>query len=142
MQSVLGYENANVVVTGAASGMGAACAQRLSELGANVYGLDINEISVPVSQAIRVDVMDKASITEAVAQCPDRIFALFNCAGVPCPPTPAFPTMMINFVGFRELTEQLIPRIQAGGGIASVASTAGMAWRSNLDNVETLLATD
>jgi len=142
MTAVLGYDNENVVVTGAASGMGAACAERLVELGAKVYALDINAVSAPVTKAIKVNVMDKASITAAVAELPNSIHSLFNCAGVPCPPTPAYPTMMINFVGLRELTEQLIPRIKAGGGIASVASTAGMAWRSNLNNVETLLAKD
>ena len=36
MNNILGYQNENVVVTGAASGMGAGCVQRLLEVGANV----------------------------------------------------------------------------------------------------------
>jgi NAD(P)-dependent dehydrogenase (short-subunit alcohol dehydrogenase family) len=48
--------------------------------------------------------------------------------------------MMINFVGLRHLTDALIPRIQRGGGIASISSTAGMAWKSNLELVRTFLA--
>lgn len=142
MNDILGYKNENVVVTGAASGMGAACAERLTEVGANVYALDINEVSAPVSKSIQLDIMDKASIADAVAELPDEIYSLFNCAGVPCPPLPAYNTMMINFVGMRELTSQLLPRMKKNGSIASVASTAGMAWRSNMENVQTFLAND
>ena len=65
---------------------------------------------------------------------------LFNCAGVPHPPASALDTVMINFVGLRHLTDTLIPRLKAGGAIASIASTAGMAWKSNLDLVRDFLA--
>jgi NAD(P)-dependent dehydrogenase (short-subunit alcohol dehydrogenase family) len=142
VSNILGYQNENVVVTGAASGMGAGCVERLLEAGANVYALDINEVAAPVTKAITVNIMDKGSITAAVAELPDEVCSLFNCAGVPCPPTPAYNTMMINFVGMRELTRQLLPRMRKNSSIASVASTAGMAWRSNMDNVQKLLATD
>ena len=43
MDDVLGYEGKKVLVTGAASGMGAATASILSELGAEVHGLDIQD---------------------------------------------------------------------------------------------------
>ena len=142
MNNILGYQNQNVVVTGAASGMGAACAERLIEAGANVYALDINEISAPVTKAIKVNIMDKDSIAAAVAELPDEIFSLFNCAGVPCPPVPPYNTVMINFVGMRELTLQLLPRMVKNGSIASIASTAGMAWRTNKENVDKFLAQD
>ena len=142
MSNFLGYQSENVVVTGAASGMGAACAERLVEAGANVYALDINEVTAPVTQSITVNIMDKDSITAAVAELPDEVYSLFNCAGVPCPPVPAYNTMMINFVGMRELTRLLLPRIKKNGSIVSVASTAGMACRSNMENVEYFLAND
>ncbi|MCB1706043.1 MAG: SDR family oxidoreductase [Halioglobus sp.] len=142
MNNILGYQNENVVVTGAASGMGAGCVQRLLEVGANVYALDINDVDAPVSKSIKVNIMDKESITAAVAELPGEIFSLFNCAGVPCPPAPTYNTMMINFVGMRELTRQLLPRMKKNSSIASVSSTAGMAWRSNRGNVDTFLAND
>ncbi len=142
MSNILGYQNENVVVTGAASGMGAGCVERLLEVEAKVYALDINDVAAPVTKSIKVNIMDKDSITAAVAELPDEIFSLFNCAGVPCPPTPAYNTMMINFVGMRELTAQLLPRMKANSSIASVSSTAGMAWRANMDNVEKFLACD
>jgi NAD(P)-dependent dehydrogenase (short-subunit alcohol dehydrogenase family) len=140
MNDILGYAGRTVVITGAASGMGEAAARRLVELGAEVWALDIGEVKVPVAKAIRTDMKDRASIDAALAQLPSEVHALFNCAGVPHPPFPAFDVVMINFVGLRHLTEALLPRMGAGAGIASIASTAGMAWKGNLERVRAFLA--
>ena len=43
MSDALGYEGKQVVMTGAATGMGAAAAELLVELGAEVFALDIWE---------------------------------------------------------------------------------------------------
>ncbi|WP_101757903.1 SDR family oxidoreductase [Oceanicoccus sp. KOV_DT_Chl] len=142
MNNVLGYENKNVVITGAASGMGQAAAQQLVDLGANVFALDIASITVPVHKAISVDMKNATSIDAAVAELPDNIDALFNCAGVPSPPFSAADTILINFSGLRYLTESLLPRISAGGGIASIASTAGMGWKPKIETAKTFLALD
>ena len=142
MHNILGYENRNVVITGAASGMGQAAAKLLSELGANVYALDIADVSVAVTKAIKVDMKDGASIDAAITELPTEIHALFNCAGVPCPPFSAKDAILINFSGLRYLTETLLPRIVDGGAIASIASTAGMGWKPKLDIVNTILALD
>lgn len=142
MNDALGYNGKNVVITGAASGMGEAAAQLLVDAGARVYALDIAEVSVPVADSLRVDMKDGASIDAAVAQLPADIHALFNCAGVPSPPFAMLDTVLINFTGLRYLTEALVDRIGEGGGIASIASTAGMGWRPNLDRVKAFLALD
>ena len=142
MSDVLGYQGKHVVITGAASGMGQAAAQLLVDAGANVYALDIAPVSVPVAQAIEVDMKDGASIDAAIAQLPAEVYALFNCAGVPSPPFGMKDTMLINFVGLRYLTEGLLPRIEDGGAIASIASTAGMGWKPNLETVREFLALD
>ncbi len=135
MKDVLGYAGKKVVITGAASGMGAAAAELLVELGAEVHALDIADVKAPVHRVVKVDMKDKASIDAAVQALPAEIDVLFNCAGVPHPPFPPVDTVMINFVGLRHLTDALIPRIRSGGSIASIASTAGMAWKSNLERV-------
>jgi NAD(P)-dependent dehydrogenase (short-subunit alcohol dehydrogenase family) len=140
MKDALGYAGKQVVITGAASGMGAAAAQLLVDLGAEVHALDIAKVMVPVRQAIATDMKSRSSIDAAIARLPKQIDALFNCAGVPHPPFSAFDTVMINFVGLRHLTDALIPRIPSGGGIASISSTAGMAWKSNLELVRSFLA--
>jgi NAD(P)-dependent dehydrogenase (short-subunit alcohol dehydrogenase family) len=72
MKNVLGYEGRKVVITGAASGMGAAAARLLVELGAEVHALDIGEVKAPVAKAIRTDMKNKASIDAALAQCRAR----------------------------------------------------------------------
>ena len=43
MKDVLGYEGKRVIVTGAASGMGAATAEILVDLGAEVHAIDIKK---------------------------------------------------------------------------------------------------
>ncbi len=142
MNDVLGYNGKNVVITGAASGMGEAAAQLLVDAGAQVHALDIADVSVPVAASLKVDMKDGASIDAALEQLPQDIFALFNCAGVPSPPFAVVDTVLINFTGLRYLTEGLIDRISEGGGIASIASTAGMGWKPNLDRVKAFLALD
>lgn len=66
MKDVLGYEGKNVVITGAASGMGKAGAESLGELRAQVYTLDIAEIATPVAKAIKVDMKNGAIKAGAV----------------------------------------------------------------------------
>jgi NAD(P)-dependent dehydrogenase (short-subunit alcohol dehydrogenase family) len=136
---LLGYEGRAVVITGAASGMGQAAAQMLVDLGARVYALDLAEVTVPVTAALKVDLKDPMSIDSALLRLPDNVYALFNCAGVPSPPFTAADTVLINFCGLRHLTEALLPRMVEGGAIASIASTAGMAWRTRLETLNAFL---
>ncbi|MEM9256907.1 MAG: SDR family oxidoreductase [Pseudomonadota bacterium] len=140
MTDVLGYSGKNVVVTGAASGMGEAAAQLLMNLGANVYTVDVAEVSLPVAGRISGDMKQAESLDAAAAQLPDDIHALFNCAGVPSPPFGALDTLLINYCGLRYLTELLLPRIGQGGAIASIASTAGMGWKANLQLAQDFIA--
>lgn len=140
MKDALGYAGKTVVMTGAASGMGASAAHLLVDLGAEVHALDIGEVKAPVHRSIKTDMKNQASIDAAIAELPSEIDVLFNCAGVPHPPASAIDTVMINFVGLRHLTDALLPRIRTGGSIASIASTAGMAYKSNLDTVRAFLS--
>lgn len=142
MTDFLGYQGKDVVITGAASGMGKAAAQLLVDAGANVYALDIAEVSVPVAKVIKVDMKNQESLDEALSQLPASIYAHFNCAGVPSPPFSSDDAVLINFAGLRYLTENLIPRIAEGGAIASIASTAGMGWKHSLDLINDFLAID
>jgi NAD(P)-dependent dehydrogenase (short-subunit alcohol dehydrogenase family) len=141
MRDVLGYQGRRVVVSGAASGMGAAAARLLVELGAEVHGLDVRPIEAPVKQSIELDLRDPASIDAAVARLPGEVHVHFNCAGLPGPPFSNLDTMLVNFVGLRSLTEALLPRIPSGGAVASITSVAGMGFRKNLDHVKALVGT-
>jgi NAD(P)-dependent dehydrogenase (short-subunit alcohol dehydrogenase family) len=138
---ILGYQGRRVVVSGAASGMGAAATRTLVELGAEVHALDVRDIDAPVKQSIHCDLRDPDSIDAAAAKIPGEIYAHFNCAGLPGAPFSNLDTMLVNFVGLRHLTEALVPRIEQGGAIASITSVAGMGYKKNLENVNALIAT-
>lgn len=141
MRDILGYQGKTVVVSGAATGMGAAAARTLVDLGAEVHALDVKPIEAPVKQAIAVDLRDATSIDAAVAKLPAQVDRLFNCAGLPGPPFSALDTTLVNFVGLRHLTESVLLRIPAGGAVASITSVGGMGWQKNLENVKGLCGT-
>ena len=115
MKDILGYEGKEVVVVGAATGMGDAAARTLVELGAEVHALDVAEITAPVKQTIEIDLRDKASIDAAIEKLPARVDSLFHCAGLPGAPFSNLDTMLVNFVGQRHFTEAMVPRIADGG---------------------------
>jgi NAD(P)-dependent dehydrogenase (short-subunit alcohol dehydrogenase family) len=141
VRDILGYQGKCVVVTGAHSGMGAAAARTLVELGAEVHALDVKPIEAPVKQALVCDLSKRESIDAAAQRLPASIDCLFNCAGLPGRPFSNLDTTLVNFVGLRHLTEALVPRIAEFGAIASITSVAGMGWQKNLDNVKALVAT-
>jgi NAD(P)-dependent dehydrogenase (short-subunit alcohol dehydrogenase family) len=138
---VLGYTGKRVVVTGAASGMGASTARILTELGAEVIALDIKPTQVPVARTIEVDLRDEASIDAAVAQIPDEIDGLFSCAGLPGPPFSELDTMKVNFVGARHLAQQLMPKMNAGSAITAISSSAAHGWERQIAMLTELIST-
>ncbi len=141
MRDILGYAGKTVVVSGAASGMGAAAARTLVDLGAEVHALDVKPIEARVAQGVEVDLRERRSIEAAAKRLPARVDVLFNCAGLPGAPFSNLDTMLVNFAGLRHLTETMIPRIPSGGAIASITSVAGMGYRKNLENVKALCGT-
>lgn len=132
-----------VVVTGAASGIGAAAVDTLLSANANVHTLDIAPVTAAVAQAIQCDLGDQPSIDRAVELLPPQVDVLLNCAGVPNGGrfTPD-QVMAINWLGLRHLSESLLPRIPAGGAITHVASTAGRGWPDNVEHHRALMAAE
>lgn len=141
MRDVFGYQGKRVVITGAASGMGQATLRLLVEWGAEVYALDVKEVTEQVMGYIATDLGKKESIDAAIAQIPGDIDRIFTCAGLPGPPFSDIAINLVNFVGHRHLIESLLPRMVGGGAIAMIASVGGMAWQMNFATVSQLLAT-
>lgn len=134
-----------IVVTGAASGIGAAAAKLLTEDGDTVIGIDIREPAAGnVERFVIMDQSDSTSIDKAVSALPDQIDGLLNIAGVP--PSPKFsPSAVLktNFFGLRELTQKLVSKTQKGGAIVNLTSGAGMGWAQNIPLlIEALAITD
>lgn len=138
---VLGYQGAIVVVTGSASGMGAATAQILLDLGAEVTAVDIKPTAVGVARSLEVDLRDRAAIEAAAGEIDGPIDALFSCAGLPGPPFSELDTMKVNWVGARHLAEQLVPKMQPGSSISAISSSAAVGWWDQMETLGPLLAT-
>ncbi|MEX2293871.1 MAG: SDR family oxidoreductase [Acidimicrobiales bacterium] len=141
MDDVLGYRDASVVVTGAASGMGAATAQILVDLGARVTAFDIKATGVAVERALEVDLRDPRGIGDAVATIDGTVDALFSCAGLPGPPFSELDTMLVNFVGARHLAQLLIPKMGEGSSINAISSSAAVGWQGQTSTILPLLET-
>ena len=139
MSEFLSYKNKRVVITGCFSGMGEATAKLLLSLGAEVHGLDFQDCTLPLASFQRLDLRDPASIDAAVDRIEGNIDALFNCAGVAGTIAP-LDVFKVNYIGPRRLTDRLAPRINAGGAIACIASTAGFAWQRSIADLTPLLA--
>jgi NAD(P)-dependent dehydrogenase (short-subunit alcohol dehydrogenase family) len=141
MKDVLRYEGKRVIVTGAASGMGAATAQILVDLGAEVHAIDIKKPDLTgLASYTECDLREPAQIDEAIAKIGKIVNALFNCAGLPNT-FPDLDVMLVNFCGLRAVTEAVIPHMPDGSAIASIASTAGIGWLQNMELLFGLLAT-
>ena len=76
------YDGKRALVVGGATGMGAAVAELVQDLGAEVVVMDYAPVTLDGAKAISLDLRDKASIDAAVDECGGPIDALFSCAGV------------------------------------------------------------
>ncbi len=140
MRDLISYEGKTVVVTGAASGIGAATAELVGDLGARVIGLNIKEPAVAGVSWIRTDLGDEASMQAAVTALPDRVNALFQCAGI-ANIAPGPQVMAVNFLGPRLLTEGVVTLMAPGAAIASVSSVSGVNFHPHVHELGALLAT-
>jgi len=137
MKDYFGYEGKVCVVTGAASGVGKATYDLLTEMGAKVYSLDMNEHK-DAEHYIRIDLSSKDSIDQAIAKLPDKIDRVFSCAALPGlryrnREFTLAQLFAVNYAGQRYLVESLLPRIPKGGAVAIVSSVAGGQWVRNME---------
>jgi NAD(P)-dependent dehydrogenase (short-subunit alcohol dehydrogenase family) len=118
-----------VIVTGAASGIGAATAEALRARGARVIGLDVAE----GPDILPCDVRDQDAVDSAVAQAAERLGgldALVNCAGIGDPQSAGRPpgedalrVLDVNLLGPWRVTAAALPELRrARGRVINVAS--------------------
>ena len=138
---LMSYAGQRVVVTGCASGIGAALVSQLADRGAHVVGLDVRPPSFAVNEFHAVDLSDPDSIDAAVDAVSGPVDRLFNVAGVSSGIKDPLRVVTINFLGTRRLTEGLIPAMAVGSAIANVSSLAASGYRDNAGVTAGLLDT-
>ncbi|MGW1783991.1 SDR family NAD(P)-dependent oxidoreductase [Streptomyces sp. NPDC002143] len=132
-------DNLVVLITGAASGQGAAEAAALAAEGATVIATDVNEPKEPLPDGVvfrTLDVADEDHWRDAAAWIADtygRVDGLVNNAGVPWPAglvdmelddwNRAF---SVNVTGAMLGMKHLVPLMENGGSIVNISSLAGL----------------
>ena len=140
------FDGLVAVVTGGASGLGAATAKKLHEAGASVAVLDLNPDQAAKGLfAVKTDVADDASVRaaiEAVAAHFGRLDILVNNAGIGAQGTIAdnddeewMRVLNINLLGIVRTSRAALPHLRKSPAAAivntgSIAATAGLPERA------------
>ena len=140
MSNPFSYENKRVVVTGGATGVGAALLDVLAELGAaHVTVLDIKTPSGPHQTFLQTRPLRReGGRRRRSPRSTVRSTSLFNNAGV-ADTLPSETVFKVNVLALRRLTEGLLDRIPEGGAIVNTASIAGGQWPARLDMITELM---
>jgi NAD(P)-dependent dehydrogenase (short-subunit alcohol dehydrogenase family) len=137
-------EGRNIIVTGAASGIGLAAAQLFADYGATLMLVDRNEAVRDVADSLAgahsatVDIADAAAVAEVIAGFP-AVDGAFNNAGIEGAggamvplidyPDEEFDRIIgINLKGLWNCLKAQLPAMQANGGGAIVNTASVMGW--------------
>jgi NAD(P)-dependent dehydrogenase (short-subunit alcohol dehydrogenase family) len=148
----LDFKNRHAVVTGGATGLGYAIAQRLIASGGSVTLWDRDEAAAqraaqalgPQASVVAVDVAKHESVVQAVLstlKLAPQIHALINCAGITGPnvkvwdyPVDAWQQVMdVNLTGLFLCCREVVPHMRShnAGRIVNIASVAGKEGNPN-----------
>jgi meso-butanediol dehydrogenase / (S,S)-butanediol dehydrogenase / diacetyl reductase len=143
------FDGKTILVTGAGSGMGAACLRRLYDEGATLVALDIRAAelekivqSLPDRSRIHtveVDIANHAQVAATIAEVAQRVgnfYGLVNCAGVrgigtlmDWTPEEWHRVIAINLDGTFNICQAFVGALKksnTSGAIVNISSTAGI----------------
>ncbi|MCK7615937.1 coniferyl-alcohol dehydrogenase [Roseibium sediminicola] len=125
-----------IIVTGAASGIGAETARQLKAAGARVIAVDRNEPAAEVDAFDKIDLTDEAAL-DAVIEDLRKVKAdgLANIAGVP-PTLPPEVVVTVNLVALKRLTLGLVDSLADNASIVNLASLAGIGWEGEVAKIK------
>ncbi len=110
-----------VVVTGSASGLGAAVVRRLRAAGRSTIGIDVQPGDLVDLLADLGTPDGRANALEAIAEATDALDGLVSCAAVsPIHPDPAT-VVSVNAFGALAVLDELLPLLARGTDPAAVA---------------------
>ncbi|WP_309069279.1 SDR family oxidoreductase [Microbacterium sp.] len=140
------YDGLTAIVTGGASGIGAATADRLHQGGARVAVLDLDPSGAARAHfGVRADVSDDESVRAAVAAVAEhfgRLDIVVNNAGIGATGTIAdnsddewHRVFDVNVIGIARVTRAALPHLRSSPAAAvvntsSIAATAGLPARA------------
>lgn len=125
----------SIAVTGVASGIGAELAAILTAEGHEVIGFDVRETATDVAKFIPLDLNDPASVIAATDALETPLDGLCNNAGLPPREGLEAKLLQVNFLGTRQFTKALVPKLKPGASVVNMASRAGAQWMQNLEQV-------
>ena len=129
-----------MLITGASSGIGAACADRLARAGWRVFaGVRSAGAAPPGTTEVLLDVTDGDSISRAAGVVGERLDGLVNNAGIAvASPLEHLPLvelrrqLEVNVVGQVAVTQAFLPAVRAARGrvvlIGSIAGTSALPF--------------
>ncbi|TQJ17192.1 3-hydroxybutyrate dehydrogenase [Kribbella jejuensis] len=127
-------ETRRALVTGAASGIGAACAQRLAADGVHVVAVDLDQVGLDALEGVETVVADLSDL-ESLQQLPADVDILVNNAGVQqVAPVEQFPPERFSYLirlmleaPFRLIRQTLPHMYGAGWGrVVNISSVHGL----------------
>jgi NAD(P)-dependent dehydrogenase (short-subunit alcohol dehydrogenase family) len=110
-------------VTGAASGIGAACAARLGHEGYRVIGVDLQEADVQADLGTAAG--REAAVAAVGEQCGGALSGVVTCAGLAGAPSRAGSLLAsVNYFGTVDVLTGLRPLLADGGSAVAISSNS------------------